>query len=160
MPSVEAEARVAAPLDQVWTELADFGNIYRWNPVVERSYLTSEYGTGVGAARHCDFRGRGYIEEQVLEWEEGRRLGVQVTRSSLPLEEAAIRFSLREENEGTRVRAELDYTPRWGLVGRTLDRVYGRRAYQRTMQSVVEGLKRHVESRDRLLRPDEHGMRR
>ncbi len=145
MPNVEAEAQVHAPKERVWAELADFGEIARWNPVIARSYLTSQQPTGVGAARHCDFRGSGYIEEQAVQWEEGRALGVEVTGSSLPLKEASIRFILREEDETTAVRVQLEYTPRWGLLGKLLDRLYGRRRFRRTMQSVVAGLKRQVE---------------
>lgn len=51
MPSVDAEARVHAPLERVWAVLADVGGISRWNPLFQYPYLTID-GSG-RPARHA-----------------------------------------------------------------------------------------------------------
>ena len=78
MPTVRAEAGIEASRTHIWRVLADFGGIERRSPVVLRSDSTSEAKEGVGAARHCELAPRGTVEEQVVEWEPERHLGINV----------------------------------------------------------------------------------
>ena len=57
MTTLTREVRINAPKEKVWDILADFGNIYLFNPGVPKSYLTSDQQVGVGTTRHCDVAG-------------------------------------------------------------------------------------------------------
>lgn len=137
---------IHAPREEVWAVLADIGSIHSWNPGVEHSHTTTEKDSGLGASRHCDLGGRNYLEEEVVEYEQGEKLTMRVTDSNLPFAHANIRFFLEPEETSTRVILQPDYELKFGLVGELMDRLFVRRSYEKGMQALLRGLKRHVES--------------
>lgn len=77
MSAVVRRIEIEASPARVWEVLADFGNVYRWNPNVSASHSTSVASGGVGATRHCDLKG-GSIEERIVEWRDGRSLTLEI----------------------------------------------------------------------------------
>jgi uncharacterized protein YndB with AHSA1/START domain len=146
MNSFTTEIKINAPIDAVWKVLADIGNIYLWNPGVISSHLTTDGATGVGAKRHCDLDGQNYLDEEVVEWEAGRRLTLRIIGTNLPFKTADIRFTLRTANGATVVTVSPDYALRFGLLGKVFDRLYVRRNYVKGMQTLLKGLKQYVKS--------------
>ena len=145
MGRFSTETRIDAPKDAVWEVLADVGGIYRWNPGVVSSHLTTEEGTGVGACRHCDLGGGNYLDEKVVEWEADKRLTMRIIGTNLPFGTADIRFTLRSEDGFTIVTVSPDYRVKFGPLGALLDLLYVRRSYTKGMKALLAGLKRHVE---------------
>ena len=149
MSSFATEIKIDAPIDDVWEVLGDVGAIYRWNPGVVKSHLTTDEGTGVGACRYCDLGGKNYLDEKVVEWQAGERLTMRITGTNLPFKSADIRFRLRAEDESTVVSVSPDYALKFGALGTLLDRVYVRRSYLKGMNALLAGLKRYVENKER-----------
>ena len=84
MGSFKRSIGINAPVASVWEVLADIGSIADWNPGVVRLYVTGDRAGEVGAARHCDLGGKNYLDEEVVEWDEGRfRGGSCRSRSSM-----------------------------------------------------------------------------
>ena len=137
---------INAPPDAVWSALADIGSISIWNPGVTASHTTSDVVSGLGATRHCDLGTRGFLEEQVVEFDEGSAITMRITDSNMPIEHADVRFVLEPETAGTRVTVSPQYRVKFGPLGILMDRVVVRRMFQRGMGSLLRGLKRHVES--------------
>ncbi len=145
MATFETQIKIAAPAQSVWAALADVGNIYQWNPGVEKSHLTTEQATGVGAGRHCDLGGANYLDEEVVKWEEGKHLTMRIIGTNMPFKTADIRFTLRSENSSTVVTVSPEYTLKFGPLGKLLNLLFVRRAYQKGMQEMLSGLKDYVE---------------
>jgi uncharacterized protein YndB with AHSA1/START domain len=146
MASFTTEITIEAPPEGVWRVLADIGDIQRWNPGVVSSRNTSAHPTGMGASRHCDLGGQNYLDEEVVEWEEGRRLTMRVVDTNLPFQTIDIRFRLQAENGATVVSLSPEYTLKYGMLGAIMDRVYVRRTYEKGMRVLLRGLKEHVEN--------------
>ncbi|MFQ5855106.1 MAG: SRPBCC family protein [Anaerolineae bacterium] len=146
MNSFTTEIQINAPVENVWKALADIGNIYLWNPGVVSSHLTTDGATDIGARRHCDLGGQNYLDEEVVEWDAGRRLTMRIIGTNLPFKTADIRFTLRAENGATIVAVSPDYALRFGPLGKILDRLYARRSYMKGMQALLRGLKQYVEN--------------
>lgn len=83
MPGVLREVQIDAPKDKVWSTLANLGTIQNYNPMVAKSYYTSEARTGVGASRHCDFSPMGSVGERIVAWEEEKAYSIEVYDSHL-----------------------------------------------------------------------------
>ena len=62
------EITINAPTEAVWNALADIGSIYKWNPGVKQSHMTTSSEVGLGSGRHCDLGGKNYLDETVIEW--------------------------------------------------------------------------------------------
>lgn len=137
---------INAPREAVWSALADIGSISIWNPGVTASHTTSDATSGLGATRHCDLGGRGYLEEEIVEFDEGHVITMRIADSNMPMEHADVRFVLESEAEGTRVIVSPEYRVKFGPLGVLMDRVMVRRMFQEAMDSLLHGLKRHVES--------------
>ena len=146
MGSFKRSIEINAPVASVWEVLADIGSIADWNPGVVQSYVTGDRAGEVGAARHCDLGGKNYLDEEVVEWDEGRLLTIRVVGSNMPFKTADIRFTLSPEGEGTAVTVAPDYSLKGGVLGRLMDALVVRRMYIRGMESLLSGLKRHVEA--------------
>ena len=92
MRSITVKRRTSAAPAAV---LADFPNIAAWSSGVKMSFSTSESTSGVGAQRHCDLAPFGALEETVKEWEEERRLVVNIDSvKKLPMSRGVATFLL------------------------------------------------------------------
>ncbi len=69
------EVEINAPIEKVWAEFSNIGNIYLSSPTVDTSYTSSDKKTGVGATRHMILspmmKKGATLDERVIEWEEG-----------------------------------------------------------------------------------------
>jgi uncharacterized protein YndB with AHSA1/START domain len=77
MSTAVRTATIAAPIDQVWAALADFGAIAEWAGTVDHSCLTTEQADGLGAARRVQV-GRNALIERIITWEPGVSLGYEI----------------------------------------------------------------------------------
>lgn len=136
---------INASAGDVWNVLADIGNIAQWHPGVKASNLISNEG-GLEASRHCDLGGKNYLDEQVVIWKPEQQLTFRITETNLPMT-AEIHFHLTATARGTQVEVKPVYQVHHGLLGLVLDTFYVRRNYQKGMQTLLAGLKHHVEAR-------------
>lgn len=151
MGRVETRVGIERPVEESWAALADFGTIYKWNPGVARSHLTSEAGGEVGANRDCDLQNpSGHLEERLIGWEAGRTLRIDVYESIFPLRHNIVTFEALPNGDGSSVRVSVDYALKFGLLGALADRLFVRRAYRKGFQAMLEGLKYHVETRNKV----------
>ncbi len=146
MGHVTASNRIQAPIEPVWTALADITALPRWTPGVLGCHLLTDQGTGVGAIRFID-RGKGnYLKEEVVAWEPPHLLTFRVIETSFPLQTSDIRFSLEAGDGGTAVTMDITYRMKFGILGRLMDLVFVRRAYRKGMPVMLGGLQQYVEA--------------
>lgn len=155
MTTFTTSTTIDAPRARVWAALADIGSISAWNPGVVDSHTTSEEPTGLGASRHCDLGGRNYLDEQVVEFQDGEAITMRIVDSNLPFEHADIHFTLESDGSGTRVTVSPEYRLKFGPIGRLMDRLVVRRTYEKGMDALLRGLKRHLESNEAVSESDE-----
>lgn len=86
MKSIELTQVVGADKAKVWNALfTEYGNIYRHNPGMTKSYNMNDALEGsLGCSRHCDFVNGMFVEEEITQVEDNKRFTVTVTNSSYP----------------------------------------------------------------------------
>ncbi len=146
MSIVEVSRDIPLPTADVWTALADISGVHRFHPSVSRSALLGEQPQGIGARRTCEFYDGNRIEEEVVRWEEGRSMEVEITAGSMPLTRARARLELEPRLNGSRVVMRMDYTPKWGPLGKLMDVMMMRERFRATLAGVLEGLQTHLET--------------
>ncbi len=144
--AVNSTTWIDAPVETVWSVLADLGSIYKWNPGVAASQSTSEAAQGEGATRHCDLDDKNYLEERAFDWREGEGYKIDVTETSMPLKSNIVTFSIAPEGDGTRVNVTADYVLKFGLIGAIMDALFAKRQAQQGFDDMMAGLKHHVET--------------
>jgi hypothetical protein len=100
---VDAEGTTQAGPERVWALVADAGRYAEWGPWDESGYERPGDGSehGVGAVRRIRYR-RTTTIEQVLEFEEGRRLTYAVVKG-IPVRNYRAEIVLTPTTEGTRI---------------------------------------------------------
>lgn len=146
MPGFQLKRVIDAPVQTVWEELADFGGIYKWNPGVTDSRLTSDHSEGIGITRHCDLKPFGAIQERVTAWHPGERLTIQIFNADrLPLDNAVADFALVDLGDAhTEVMIDYSYDLKWW--GRLLPKSILHSRLERGLGGLLAGLHRHVGS--------------
>ncbi len=149
MTKIIREIHINAPRQEVWDKtLADFGNIFEWNPNVPKSYATNNVSDGLGATRHCDLGAKNSIEERITEWRDGKSLEVLITegKGMPPFKDMpTARFDLKDEKGGTRVRMALDYQLGMGPLGALMDAMMAKRQFTGNVESLLAGQKFFIE---------------
>lgn len=92
---------VAAPAEEVWALLADFGALARWVPEVDHSCLLQGHG-GLGTVRRVQV-GRSTLLETVTAWSPPGRLAYDISGLPPALRHVANEWDVRPAGAGTTV---------------------------------------------------------
>jgi carbon monoxide dehydrogenase subunit G len=74
---LERSATVAAPPEQVWAVLSDFGAIANWVPIIQHSCLLSEQTERAGTVRRVQIA-RQTLIERVVTWKPSQELAYDI----------------------------------------------------------------------------------
>ena len=147
MTTLHHEVRIQAGIDAVWNAVSDLEAVRHYNPMVASVRLVSAERTGVGAARRCELKPKGQVEERVWKWVPPRAIGLEVAASDWPIVFMRWETTLDPERESTLVRQRMEYRLRFGPVGAVLDALVMRRKLDSAIRDVFANLKRYVEDR-------------
>lgn len=146
MSNVNVERILPYDLETVWPVLADVGGIYRFHPFVASSPINpGAPTTGMGAERTCHFHDGNQVVERVTGFEEGRRLEIEIVDGTMPL--ASAHASMAVEPVGhdkTKIVFNMDYTPKFGIVGKAMDAMMMRRKFTSILTQVLVALEEHL----------------
>ncbi|MCJ8319357.1 MAG: SRPBCC family protein [Colwellia sp.] len=143
---------INAPLDEVWSIIADFNHVYTWAPSVTHSHSLNEKDQQIGAARHCDIEGFGSIDEVITQWQE--KSGFTYTVTDLgPLTAAQGRWKIEAVNHHeTNIVIEFGYNLKFGVIGKVLHSLMMKNKLSQGLTQTLSALKKRVESGN-LVRP-------
>ncbi|MCI0633822.1 MAG: SRPBCC family protein [Actinobacteria bacterium] len=148
MDKVERQVLIEAPVDKVWSVLADFGNVAPWAPTIPASRLLTEATGGVGAERTCTHEAGFEVTERVVEWNEGRDFSYDVYGLPTPIESLRVTWAIRAQDNATMVtltlRPEIGSGPP-GLTTEALE-VGVRENFNTEMGLNLAGLRYHIET--------------
>ncbi|MFT5432938.1 MAG: hypothetical protein ACI9OJ_003642 [Myxococcota bacterium] len=129
------------PAKRVWEILADFEGVYRFSAGVEASPINAGTpNTGVGAERNCRLYDGNNIQERITQFVDGERLELEVFETSMPLTHAAAQFVVTPRGSGCTVAVDMQYTVKWGVVGRIMNALMLQRAMVGSMTRLLAGL--------------------
>lgn len=149
VPTFRSTIDINAPAAATWRAIADFGNVYRINPLVASSHLTSEWTQGEETTRHCDLTVVGAsVEERITDWQEGVAYSaVVVAKRRLPFVRNLTTTVEAEINGGRSIGSfRISYDVGWWPLGRVVDLLVIRQRSRRAAQLFVAGLKHFVET--------------
>ncbi|MES0489528.1 MAG: SRPBCC family protein [Leptospirales bacterium] len=145
---ISRKVLIDAPKKDVWKFVSDFGGIYKGNPVVAKSYLTSDQKTGVGTTRHCDMTMMGAsVEEKIIGWVDGESIKIDIfERKNMPMVNNMIAdFSVHEEGKQTLLKATMEYDMTGGM-GDMMNAVMMKKMNIKVWEKLLAGFKKHIET--------------
>ena len=146
---VRYQVVVDAPVDQVWSALADFGNVADYSPGIISSHSTSETPTGLGATRHCSLALFGAsVEERIVGWTENEMLDIDIYESNrFPVvTNVGATFTLQPFEGGTSLEGVIHYDLKFGAIGSAMHSMSIRKQSDRGWRLFLAGIKKHVET--------------
>ena len=149
MTTLRHEVHIHAPRDAVWSAISDLQAVRHYNPLVASVRLVSAEPGGLGAARRCDLKPKGQVEERVWKWEPPRSIGLEVAASDWPIVFMKWETTLEPDGKATVVRQRMDYRLRFGPLGAALDALVMRRKLDASVREVFVSLKHYVEEAGR-----------
>ena len=148
MSKLTKEIEIDATADRIWEVLSDYGNVYKWAPIVAASRVLTASSTGLGAERACTIPGFGEVVETVTEWEDGSSLSYRVT--GVPgVTDQQNRFSVTPEGDGSVVVLEVDLE----MVAPEAQRAPAELQFAAVMEVTLAGLRQYVETGESIGSP-------
>lgn len=148
MHKVVVERELQVPVAKAWEILNDFGAVYKYHPLVERSPIDNGIASGLGAERICHFDNGDQIKERITGYEAGEEYTVEIIDpGDFPLKTAEARLSLRSvDADRSRVRFEMSFQPKYGPVGWVMGATIMQTQFRRILADVLAGLERHAKT--------------
>ena len=148
MATFKKQKIISATKEDVWKVLSNYGDIYKFNPGISKSYITSVNNEGIGASRICELLPIGKVSETVKEWEEGDGFLIQVTpiEKLPPIKNFMSHFSIEKLSINTsRVTVSINYKMKLGVTGKILNKVLIQPKLENSIDDLLSGLKVHIE---------------
>ncbi len=137
--------RLGLSAEDVWTHFADFSGVARFHPFVETADQLSEQNEGVGARRKCNFYDGNSVVEKIIEWEQGRRMNVELSEMSMPMKRATVEFIVVPHGDHeSDIAITMNFTPKFGLVGAMMGAMMMKPMMRKMLTQVLSGLEHHV----------------
>lgn len=137
---------VNASVQELWAVLSDLEELDKYDPTVKTATIISTQRTGLNAARKVLMSdGKNWFEEKITEFEPSRSLCYQLTDCSFPLKRLRHSYRFKPTPSGTELEQVMEYTVKFGLLGKVLDRLMIRKQTSAGIQKFFSGLKAHVE---------------
>jgi ribosome-associated toxin RatA of RatAB toxin-antitoxin module len=148
MATIHNEITVTASVDKVWTMLTDLELLDKYDPTVKKSTLVSTEKTGIGAKRKIlMLDGKNWFDEKVTVFKPNEALTYQLTDCSFPIKGLQHSYSFEKIGNQTKVKQVMEYTVKFGLLGKFLDAMMIRKQSDTGIKKFFAGLKSYAETK-------------
>lgn len=141
------------PPQAAWAKLCDLSLAPHYVPGLTGCQFHPGATQGVGASRRVLRKGGQYLDESVVQWQEGTSFVLRLHKgdndSPFPFREASFSYALQPEGDVTRITLQMRYSLRGG---RLFERLLAK-AFNKVVQQIAEHLKAHYET-GRTQNPD------
>lgn len=146
MTELHYQTEVHAPVERVWSVLADLEAVQHYNPTVSTAHYVGAQRDGVGATRRCELKPKGHVVECVAGWEPMRSLTMELKESEWPIRFMRWRYDLRPADGKTVVTMDMQYQLKFGVFGALLDRLVMRRKFEPLLNDIFSAFARYAET--------------
>jgi len=147
MATIHNEITVNAGIDKVWNMLTDLELLDKYDPTVKKSTLVSAEKTGIGAKRKVMMLdAKNWFDEKVTVFKPNEALTYQLTECSFPIKWLTHSYSFEKIDNQTKVKQVMEYTVKFGLIGKLLDAIMIRKESDNGIKKFFAGLKQYAET--------------
>ena len=141
MSAVKSEKVVNAALSEVWKTWDAYGDVYKFHPGVEKSYLLEDsVQAGKGARRRCDFvGGKNYVLEEIVSYNPEASFTHKLYDGNIPVKHAFVTFTFQPlGTDRTKVLISAEFKMKFGLLGALLKPIM-RKQLQKGLDAMLDG---------------------
>jgi len=146
MATLHNEITVNASVDKIWSMLTDLELLDKYDPTVKKSTLISSEKTGMNAKRKVlMLDGKNWFDEKITVFKANEALTYQLTDCSFPIKGLKHSYSFEKVGNQTKVKQVMEYTVKFGLLGKLLDSLMIRKQSDQGIKKFFAGLKQYAE---------------
>jgi ligand-binding SRPBCC domain-containing protein len=146
MATIRNEITINAPIEKIWQALTEIDWLEKYDPTVKTSTALTTTKSGIGAKRKVEMLdGKNWFEESVTQFKVNEALTYELTACSFPVHTLQHSYSFEIVGGQTKVKQVMDYTVKFGLLGRLLDTLMIRKQSDKGIKKFLAGLKKFVE---------------
>ena len=146
MATIHNEITINAPIEKIWTALTEIDLLDKYDPTVKKSSAITSVKSGIGAKRKVDMLdGKNWFEEKVTEFKKSEALTYELTACSFPIHKLKHSYTFEKVGGQTKVKQVMDYTVKFGLLGKLLDAMMIRKQSDSGIKKFFSGLKEYSE---------------
>lgn len=146
MTTLHNEIIINAPVEKIWEALSGIENLEKFDPTVKKSTAVTHEKSGIGAKRKVDMLdGKNWFEEKVTVFKPNEALAYQLTDCSFPIHGLTHSYRFEKTGNQTKVEQVMEYTVKFGLLGKLLDSIMIRKQTKGGIQKFFAGLKEYAE---------------
>ena len=145
MAIIYNDIKIKASKKKVWEILANLEALDKYDPIVTKSVAVTENKSGVGAERKCDTTS-GWFREKVTVWNPESDLEFSIIACNQPMKNLTHTYRLDEKNGVTHVAQVMKYTMKFGIIGKMMDVLMGKRMADKQIKLFFHGLKKYAET--------------
>jgi hypothetical protein len=146
---VTAQVVIEMPRAQAWEKLKDLSLAHNYVPGLVKTEIVSEQAEGIGTSRYVYRNAKSYIQETVVEWDEGVGFLIRLHKGDKPappFKNAWFRYNLADNGpEQTLFTASMGYEMPWGGLGNWLGGLM-KNFVQNVISDVANSMKLYYES--------------
>lgn len=147
MATIQNEITINAPIEKIWDALTDLELLEKYDPTVKKSTLISSEKTNIGAKRKVDMLdGKNWFEEKITVFKPNEVLAYELTACSFPIHRLKHSYSFQRMGGQTKVKQVMEYTVKFGLLGKLLDALMIRKQSDTGIKKFFSGLKAYTET--------------
>jgi hypothetical protein len=115
---VKVKRRINAPSNVLWSYLADYSNINRFNPLLKKSeFIEGTETCEIGSTRQCEMKDGNHVKERIIDWKEGSHYSVEIYDTSMPMIESKATMGLNKlSTNETEAYMHMEVTPKNKLM--------------------------------------------
>jgi carbon monoxide dehydrogenase subunit G len=144
MATIYNKITINASPEEIWNILADPARLDQYDPVTKKSELISKIANGLGAERKCE-TATGWFKDKITEFNPYERLTFTLTGCNQPMKSLTHSYTLKKIGNKTEVSQVMKYTMKFGIIGKLMDALIGKRQSDKQIKLFFNGLKEYVE---------------
>src|SRR5687767_14177030 len=122
MATIHNEIVINAPLEKIWQVLTTPDALDIYDPTVKKSSLISIQKSDLGAKRRVEMAdGKNWFEEEITVFKPNEALTYTLTACSFPVHQLKHTYSFQRLGDTTNVNQVMEYTVKFGWIGKILD---------------------------------------
>lgn len=136
------------PREQAWNILQDLTQAHNYVPGIIDTQLTTERTHGVGASRNVYQSTSKYLQETVIEWNEGYgfKLRLHKGQKDSPFPNARFTYQIEDQGQQCLLTTTMSYDMPFGMIGRKLDEWFLNRIITGVIRDVAFSMKHYYET--------------
>ena len=144
MATIYNKITINASSEVIWNVLADSARLDQYDPVTKKSELVSKIANGLGAERKCE-TATGWFKDKITEYVPYERLTFTLTGCNQPMKSFTHSYTLKKIGNQTEVSQVMKYTMKFGIIGKLMDAIIGKRQSDKQIKLFFKGLKDYIE---------------